>query len=76
MWTLDYRHGNHGELAFLETDDVSDYRLLTTIQTTKTSTRLLMFQVFFLRNVGRPKGQSLASILQQYNNSYGHPQVT
>ena len=74
MWTLDYRHGNHGELAFLESEEVSPYRMDTTLETTKTSCRLLMFQVFFLRFVGKPKGSTLQSILSQYNNSYGHPQ--
>jgi hypothetical protein len=75
MWTLDYRHGNHGELAYLEADEVSQYRLDTTLEATRTSCRLLMFQIFFLRYVGKPQGASLSSILKDYHNSYGHPQV-
>jgi hypothetical protein len=74
VWTLDQRHGDHAELAFLETDKVSEYRLSTTLEATRTSTRLLMFQVFFLRYVARPEGKSLKDILQEYNNSYGRPQ--
>ena len=75
MWTLDYRHGNHGELAYLENSAVSEYRLDTTLETTRVSCRLLMFQVFFLRNVGKPEGSTLSSVLKDYNNSYGHPPV-
>jgi hypothetical protein len=74
VWTLDEKHGDHAELAFLETDVVSEYRLATTLEATRTSCRLLMFQSFFLRFVGRKEGSTIQSMLDQYNSSYGHPQ--
>ena len=44
----------HAELACLENEEVSAYRLYTTFQATKLiSLRLIMFQVFFLRFIAR-----------------------
>jgi len=73
LWMLDSENGNHPELAYLESDPVCKYRLETTFEATKTSTRLLMFQIFFLRNLARPKEKTIADILEEYNHSYGFP---
>ena len=75
-WMLDPRHGDAGVLAVLETDgSVSDYRMKRTMQASATSKRLLMFQVFFLRQVACPVGggASPAEILQRYESSLGRP---
>jgi hypothetical protein len=32
-----------------------------------------MFQVYFLKNIGRPEGLTQQQILQEYNKSYGRP---
>ncbi len=74
FWTLDERQHNMPELAYLEQDAVSEYRLDRTLRSTQTATRLLMFQVFFMRFVGKPQGKSLPQILDLYNKSYGRPQ--
>lgn len=73
MWILDMRSGGHGELAYLESDPISEYRLNTTFEAAKTSLRLLMFQAFFFHYVAKPKGKTRQEILSEYRSSYGFP---
>lgn len=40
LWTLDRDSGNHGELCFLETQEVSQYRLQVTFSAGLTGLRL------------------------------------
>lgn len=73
LWMLDGQSGDKGELAYLEQDASSEYRLQTTLEAMKTSTRLLMFQVFFMKYVGRPEGATHEDILKGYDDRYGFP---
>jgi len=41
--------------------------------TSLVSQRLVMFQVYFLTHVARPKEKSLEEVLSRYNYSYGRP---
>jgi len=67
-WALD----KHPELNY----DMSDKdRLRTSWNCNETSLRLIMFQVYFLRNVGLPYGKKLEDILDYYNYSCGIPQT-
>jgi hypothetical protein len=73
-WLLDPRHGDSGVLAVLEGDGcVSDYRMQQTLRASGTSKRLLMFQVFFLRNVACPAGATPRQLLENYERRLGRP---
>eukprot|EP00026_Physarum_polycephalum_P005445 Phypoly_transcript_05479.p1 GENE.Phypoly_transcript_05479~~Phypoly_transcript_05479.p1 ORF type:complete len:617 (+),score=181.68 Phypoly_transcript_05479:237-1853(+) len=63
----------HRELLFLESDEVSDYRLQVSFDSSLTGRRLLMFQIFFFEKIGRPVGKSLNDVLKRLNSSYGRP---
>eukprot|EP00026_Physarum_polycephalum_P008028 Phypoly_transcript_08104.p1 GENE.Phypoly_transcript_08104~~Phypoly_transcript_08104.p1 ORF type:complete len:481 (+),score=74.05 Phypoly_transcript_08104:101-1444(+) len=74
VWMLDEKTGKgHGELAYLETSSVSDYRLKVSLESSITGKRLLMFQVLFLEKIGRPAGRTPAEVLKRLNASYGAP---
>ncbi len=74
-------------MQYLETTSVSQYRLETTFDCTKTSRRLLMFQVAFLQmvygekksnnnnnnNNASPPAPSIRQLVERYNGSYGYP---
>ena len=67
-WTLQ----DYPELYYLEDFD-SSYRVRSTLNATRTSQRLLMFQVYFLQQIGRPRNEPWGSVLQRYNASFGRP---
>ena len=71
LWVFDGKNGNHGELAYIEKDDVSNYRMDVTFKSAMTSLRLLMFQVFFMKYAGKPNGKTHKEILENYSFSYG-----
>jgi len=73
LWLLDKRSGDHPELCYLESYPVSTYRMEVSFKSTLVSRRLLMFQVAFLKLVGRPAGKTLGDILNGYRGSYGMP---
>ncbi|KAL3909591.1 MAG: hypothetical protein SGILL_008029 [Bacillariaceae sp.] len=51
-----------------------DYRLTETFQGTKTSLRLLMFQVYFMSEIGRPAGSNgPTDVLKTYDQRLGCP---
>jgi len=54
VWLLDQKGAGMAELAYLEADQISDYRLQKTFEGSKTSYRLLMFSELF-RKTARPK---------------------
>ncbi|XWW97303.1 hypothetical protein V2A60_005285 [Cordyceps javanica] len=60
VWLLDGRGAGMAELAYLEDDAVSHYRLKKTFQGSRTSYRLLMFSELF-RRVARPRAGAAAS---------------
>ncbi|KAI8621981.1 hypothetical protein BC830DRAFT_1091706 [Chytriomyces sp. MP71] len=75
VWMLDCQNGNKPHLALLEKAPVSDFRLAETFKAQRTSLRLLMFQVLFMRRMGlgeRPTSELLAGL----NNRYGYPKAT
>lgn len=53
VWLLDQKGAGMAELAYLEGDEISDYRLEKTFQGSRTSYRLLMFSELF-RRTARP----------------------
>lgn len=67
-WTVK----DHPELASYSCPD--QQRLDTTFAATVTSRRLLMFQVYFMKELGRPVGTSgPMDVLSQYNQRLGRP---
>lgn len=60
LWLLDQKRGNKAELAYLETDDVSQYRITETFKGSLTSYRLFMFHELF-RRTARPSSDTLGS---------------
>uniref|UniRef100_A0A7S4WHF5 Uncharacterized protein n=1 Tax=Alexandrium monilatum TaxID=311494 RepID=A0A7S4WHF5_9DINO len=48
-------------------------RLRWSFEGRATSSRLLMFQAFFLRRVARPAGETLAASLARYDRQFGQP---
>jgi len=60
----------HPELYYLE-DFESKYRVRTTLDASRTSQRLVMFQVYFLRTIGRP--MPWQDVLARYNLTFGRP---
>lgn len=72
MWVL----RKHPFLDVADADDgptVDRERLQLTFGGSIVSARLCMFQTYFLRHVGRPKGSSVDSVLAAYNASLGQP---
>eukprot|EP00211_Chloroparvula_japonica_P004111 CAMPEP_0119140958 /NCGR_PEP_ID=MMETSP1310-20130426/30104_1 /TAXON_ID=464262 /ORGANISM="Genus nov. species nov., Strain RCC2339" /LENGTH=653 /DNA_ID=CAMNT_0007132365 /DNA_START=190 /DNA_END=2148 /DNA_ORIENTATION=+ len=54
---------------------VTRVRNQVTFVATRTSTNLLMFQVYFLKNIARPVGVSLETIANQYDERLGQPEA-
>lgn len=75
VWLLDGRGAGMAELAYLEDDAVSHYRLKKTFEGSRTSYRLLMFSELF-RRVARPHtggGGSLAQVRDALFARHGAP---
>lgn len=74
---LDKRGANMPELAYVEADPVSKYRLQKTFDASLTSYRLLMFQNTFRRaiNRGNPSGgtKSLVQLRDSLFDAHGSP---
>ena len=64
VWMLDKRGANLPELAYMEADSISRYRLQQTFDASKTSYRLLMFLNLFRRTVNRGTGANKISLVQ------------
>lgn len=76
VWMLDKRGANMPELAYIEANPVSTYRLQKTFDASLTSYRLLMFQNTFRRTIqrGTPIGQkSLIQIRDELFDAHGAP---
>lgn len=56
VWLLDQKGAGMAELAYLELDETSDYRLKKTFEGSRTSYRLLMFSELF-RRTARPSAR-------------------
>ncbi|OIW24659.1 hypothetical protein CONLIGDRAFT_636787 [Coniochaeta ligniaria NRRL 30616] len=54
VWLLDKKGAGMAELAYLESDEISEYRLKKTFEGSRTSYRLLMFSELF-RRTARPR---------------------
>ena len=52
---------------------VNDLRTAVTFVATKTSIKLLMFQVYFLKTIARPQGVTLQEIARRYDENLGRP---
>jgi hypothetical protein len=50
-----------------------EHRLSTFFKSSKTSKRLLMFQVYFMLQLGSPSGKDQSELLHKYNLSFGRP---
>lgn len=77
VWMLDKRGANMPELAYIEADHVSKYRLQKTFDASLTSYRLLMFQNTFRRaiNRGNPNGstRTLVQLRDSLFDAHGSP---
>jgi len=69
LWTLK-AHPHYREPTPIEN---WHHRLGETFSTTKVSNRLLMFHVYFLRNIARPDGMTLDQIKAVLDSRYGRP---
>jgi len=63
----------HPELEKIESDEVSWGRINTTWSSCLTSLRLVMFQVYFIKNIGKSEGKKPEDLLMYYNRSFGLP---
>ncbi|KAF2007492.1 hypothetical protein P154DRAFT_592902 [Amniculicola lignicola CBS 123094] len=68
VWMLN----EHPDLAYIEPDAVSKYRLLETFNASKTSYRLLMFLKLF-SSTARVPGKSLAELCDALHKRHGAP---
>ncbi|KAK0631096.1 hypothetical protein B0T17DRAFT_607763 [Bombardia bombarda] len=57
VWLLDQKGAGMAELAYLESDEISEYRLKKTFEGSRTSYRLLIFSELF-RRTARPSSPS------------------
>lgn len=77
VWMLDSRQGKGmTELAYLEADSISQYRLQKTFEASRTSYTLLMFQNTFRQVINRGNGAQRKSIQQMRDemfDSHGAP---
>ncbi|KAK5072023.1 hypothetical protein LTS08_000878 [Lithohypha guttulata] len=64
VWMLDKQGANMSELAYMEANTISRYRLQKTFDASKTSYRLLMFLNLFRRTINRGTGQNRKSLMQ------------
>jgi hypothetical protein len=72
VWMLDTNGAGMAELAYLEPDTVSTYRLIKTFEASPTSYRLLMFLKLFSSAV-RPPNKTLAELRDDMFDSHGAP---
>ena len=56
-----------------EKEPVDKTRIIKTQDATVVSQRLLMFHVFFLNHIAKPKGKSVADMRAMYDESFGRP---
>ncbi|KAK5088717.1 hypothetical protein LTR05_002938 [Lithohypha guttulata] len=76
VWTLDKKGANMSELAYMEANTISRYRLQKTFDASKTSYRLLMFLNLFRRTINRGTGQnrkSLNQLREELFDAHGAP---
>ena len=77
VWMLDQKKGaGLTELAYLEADAVSEYRLEKTFEASRTSYTLLMFQNLFRRTINRGSGENRKTLVQMRDDlfdSHGAP---
>ena len=64
VWMLDRKGANIPELAYMEADGISLYRLQKTFDASKTSYRLLMFLNTFRRTINRGAGKDKKTLIQ------------
>ena len=64
VWMLDRKGSGMPELAYMEADTISQYRLKKTFEASTTSYRLLMFLNLFRRTINRGEGASRKSLIQ------------
>lgn len=64
VWMLDCKGSNMPELAYMEANTISWYRLEKTFEASKTSYRLLLFLNLFRQTINRGSGQSRKSLVQ------------
>ncbi|KAJ9652146.1 hypothetical protein H2198_008568 [Neophaeococcomyces mojaviensis] len=72
VWVLDKRGANMPELAYMEADAISTYRLQKTFDASKTSYRLLMFLNLFRRTINRGT-RTLGQLREELFDSHGAP---
>jgi hypothetical protein len=73
VWVLDKRGSDRAELAYLEQDAISHYRLRETFKVSQASYRILMFLNLFRRTaVGNPR-KSLTDLRDEAFVRYGAP---
>ncbi|KAM0329464.1 hypothetical protein ACHAQA_004773 [Verticillium albo-atrum] len=73
VWLFDKRGSNMPELAYLEPDEESRYRLAKTFEGGQTSYRLLMFSELF-RRIARPgRDKSLQDVREELFYRHGAP---
>ncbi|KAH3759897.1 Histidine kinase A [Pelomyxa schiedti] len=63
-------------LEYVGNPHIESKRLEATRIHTATSTKLLLFFVFFLNRIGRPKNSDMTSIASQYDRNFGRPNIT
>lgn len=76
VWMLDKRGANMQELAYMESNTISQYRLQKTFDASKTSYRLLMFLNLFRKTINRGTGKDKKTLLQlreELFNAHGAP---
>lgn len=76
VWMLDSKGAGMPELAYMEADPISKYRLQKTFEASKTSYRLLMFLNLFRRTIDRGEGKarkSLARMRDELFDAHGAP---
>jgi hypothetical protein len=54
-------------------DGIDQYRIEKSFENSKTSYRVLMFQVYFMVKFGTPSGKNTNELLQRYNQCFGRP---
>lgn len=64
VWMLDKRGAGMAELAYMEADPISHYRLQKTFDASRTSYRLLMFLNLFRRTINRGTGKDRKTLIQ------------
>lgn len=76
VWMLDSKGSNMQELAYMEANDISFYRLQKTFDASRTSYRLLMFLNLFRKTINRGSGKDKKTLIQlreELFNAHGAP---